>query len=167
MAGRRLSKSSERRVVKTYALEPVKNEWKTEAEEEGLSLSRYVHNLVQEGRALRKQGRLKLGDRRQVEELEQKVDELQNQLEKRKRTSSNPESGSSLIDAQLLEDRLQREYKGLDQMLKELVGSKRFQQSLRTELKSELYRLAQEGRFEYRRGKGWRKITESSGEGGS
>jgi hypothetical protein len=50
------------------------------------------------------------------------------------------------------------EYKPLDQLLKELVGSKEFQQRLRTELKSELYRLANNGKIEYQRGSGWKNI---------
>lgn len=58
MTSRRLTKSDERTVVKTYAITEVKQEWKAEAEEAGLSLSRYLHNLIQESRALRKQGRL-------------------------------------------------------------------------------------------------------------
>lgn len=52
MTGRRLSKSVERTVVTTYAVEEVKTEWKQEAEEEGLSLSRYLHQLIQESRAM-------------------------------------------------------------------------------------------------------------------
>jgi len=158
MTGRRLSKSEERKVVKTYALEEVKQEWKSEAGEAGLSLSRYLHQLIQESRAMRKQGRLKLGDRRRVEELEQEVDELQAKLEKQQRTHSNPEIGSSLIQPEMLEERLGEEYQSLDQVLKELVGNEEFQQGLRTELKSELYRLANQGRVEYRRGSGWRKL---------
>jgi hypothetical protein len=145
-------------VVKTYALEEVKKEWKQEAEEQGVSLSRYLHQLIQEGRAMRKQGRLKIGDRRRVEELEQEVDELQTRLENRKQTRSNPDTGSSLIQPELLEEKLGKEYKPLDQILKELVGDEGFQQRLRTELKSELYRLAGNGEVEYRRGNGWKKL---------
>jgi hypothetical protein len=159
MTGRRLSKSDERKVVKTYALTEVKREWKSEAEEEGLSLSRYLHQLIQESRAMRKQGRLKLGDRRRVVELEQEVDELQTKLENRKQSRSNPDIGSSLIQPQMLEERLSEEYKSLDQVLKELVGNEEFQNRLRTELKSELYRLANNGRVEYRRGSGWKKLN--------
>jgi len=158
MTGRRLSKSDERKVVKTYALENVKNEWKSEADEEGLSLSRYLHQLIQESRALRKQGRLKLGDRRRVVELEQEVDELETKLENRKQSRSSPDIGSSLIQPQMLEDRLSEEYKSLDQVLKELVGNDEFQTRLRTELKSELYRLANNGKVEYRRGSGWKTL---------
>ncbi|GCF15045.1 hypothetical protein Harman_29800 [Haloarcula mannanilytica] len=160
MTGRRLSKSEERKVVKTYALEQVKKEWKQEAEEEGLSLSRYLHNLIQEGRAMRKQGRLKLGDKRRVEELRQEVDELQNKLEKQGQTRSDPENaGSTLVQRQVLENLVpEDEYKTLDQILKQLVGNEEFQDRLRTELKTELYRLANTGRVEYRRGSGWKNL---------
>ena len=137
MTGRRLSKSEERKVVKTYAVAEVKKEWKTEAEEEGLSLSRYLHNLIQESRALRKQGQLKLGDKRRVEQLEQRVDELQNQLENQDQKQSNPEQGSELIHTEDLEEVVPaEEYKTLEQVLKELVGNEEFQQRLRTELKT-------------------------------
>jgi hypothetical protein len=101
---------------------------------------------------------LKIGDRRRVEELEQEVDELQTRLENRKQTRSNPDTGSSLIQPELLEEKLGKEYKPLDQILKELVGDEGFQQRLRTELKSELYRLAGNGEVEYRRGNGWKKL---------
>lgn len=158
MNGRRLSKSEERRVVKTYALEEVKKEWKQEAEEQGLSLSRYLHQLIQEGRAMRKQGRLKIGDRRRVEELEQEVDELETRLENRKQTRSNPDTGSSLIHPELLEELVGEEYKPLDQILNELIRDEEFQQRLRTELKSELYRSANNGEVKYRRGNGWKKL---------
>jgi len=158
MTGRRLTKSDERKVVKTYALTEVKNEWKQEAEEEGLSLSRYLHQLIQESRAMRKQGRLKLGDRRRVEELEQEVDRIQTKLENQKQNRSNPDIGSALIQPETLEDRLNDEYKPLDQVLKELVGNEEFQSRLRNELKSELYRLANNGKVEYRRGNGWKKL---------
>lgn len=158
MSGRRLSKSEERRVVKTYAVEEVKQEWKQEAEAEGLSLSRYLHQLIQESRALRKQGRLKLGDRRRVEELQQKVDELQTKLENRKQTRPDPGSGSNLIQTRFLEELVTEDYKSLDQILKELVGSEEFQQRLRNELKSELYRLANNSRVDYRRGSGWKNL---------
>jgi len=158
MTGRRLTKSDERKVVKTYALTEVKNEWKQEAEEEGLSLSRYLHQLIQESRAMRKQGRLKLGDRRRVVELEQEVDELQTKLENRKQGRSNPDIGSSLIQPETLEEQLGEEYESLDQVLKELVGDEEFQSRLRTELKSELYRLANNGKVEYRRGSGWKLL---------
>jgi hypothetical protein len=106
---------------------------------------------------------LKLGDRRKVEELQQEIDELQTKLENRKQNRSNPDIGSSLIQTPMLEDRLSGEYTTLDQLLKELVGSEEFQKRLRTELKSELYRLANDGRVEYRRGNGW-KALENRGE---
>lgn len=160
MTGRRLSKSEERKVVKTYALEQVKKEWKQEAEEEGLSLSRYLHNLIQEGRAMRKQGRLKLGDKRRVEELEQEIDELQNKLEKQGQKRSDPENiGSKLVQRQVLENLVpEDEYKTLDQIRKQLVGTEEFQDRLRAELKTELYRLANTGKIEYRRGSGWKNL---------
>jgi len=158
MTGRRLSKSEERKVVKTYAVEEVKEDWKTEAADEGLSLSRYLHNLIQEARAMRFQGRLKLGDRRRVEELEQEIDELETKLENRNQNRSNPDVGSSLIQPESLEERLGDEYKPLDQLLKELVGDEEFQNRLRTELKTELYRLANNGHVEYRRGSGWKLV---------
>jgi len=164
MTGRRLTKSEEREVVKTYAVATVKQEWKQEAAEEDLSLSRYLHNLIQESRALRHHGRLKLGDRRKVEQLQQEVDELTNQLEHREQTHSNPSMGSSLIQPQTVEEIVAEEYKPLDQVLKELVGTETFQQRLRNELKSELYRLANHGRMEYRRGSGWKKPREGGGE---
>ncbi|MFC4543055.1 hypothetical protein ACFO5R_14090 [Halosolutus amylolyticus] len=164
MTGRRLSKSEEREVVKTYAVEEVKREWKSEAKEEGLSLSRYLHNLIQESRAMRQQGRLKIGDRRRVEELQQEVDELQTRLENRKQTHSNPESGSNLIQTRTLEELVTSEYKPLDQVLRELVGSEEFQQRLRNELKSELYRSANQGKVEYRRGSGWKTLRNNGGD---
>lgn len=163
MTGRRLSKSEERRVVKTYAVEDVKQEWKTEAAEEGLSLSRYLHNLIQESRALRQQGRLKLGDRRRVEELQQEVDELKTRLENRSQTGSNLDMGSSLIQPQTLDELVTSEFKPLDQILKELVGNDEFQNRLRNELKSELYRSANNGQVEYRRGSGWKNLSKSGG----
>ncbi|WP_123537596.1 hypothetical protein [Halosimplex salinum] len=158
MTGRRLSKSDERKVVKTYALTETKQEWKSEAEDEGLSLSRYLHQLIQESRAMRKQGRLKLGDRRKVEQLQEEVDELQAQLDSQRQKRSNPDIGSNLIQPEGLEQIVDGEFKPLDQVLKELVGSQSFQERLRTELKSELYRLANNGKVEYRRGNGWKNI---------
>jgi len=66
----------------------VKREWNAEEEEEVSSLSRHLHQLIQESPAKRKQGRLKLGNRRKVVELEQEVDELQPPLENRKHSRS-------------------------------------------------------------------------------
>lgn len=145
MTGRYLSKSGERQVVKTYAVADVKQEWKVEAEQEGLSLSRYIHNLIQEARALRKQGRLKLGDRRRVEELQQELDELQTELENRNQIRSDPNNGSAVIQPKTLEDLVTEEYKPLDHLLRQLVESDAFRSRLRTELKSELYQLANDG----------------------
>lgn len=163
MTSRRMSKSDERRVVKIYALAEVKQEWKTEAAEEELSLSRYLHNLIQESRAMRQQGRLKIGDRRRVEELQQEIDQLETKLENRNQTGSHPDMGSNLIQARTLEELVSTEYKPLDQLLRELVGSEEVQQRLRNELKSELYRSANQGQVEYRRGSGWKTLENGSG----
>lgn len=163
MTGRRLSKDGERRVVKTYASPSTKQTWKNEAENEELSLSRYLHNLIQEARVLREQGRLKLGDRRHVEELQQQVDELETELDRKRQGRADP-STTSIITREILGQLLTGNFKPLDQVLKELVADETFQNQLRTELKTELYRLANDGAAEYRRGKGWK--TTGSGNGG-
>jgi len=104
----------------------VKQEWKTEAKEEGLSLSRYLHNLIQESRVMWQQGRLKLGDRRRVEERQQEVDELKTKLENQRQTRSNPNMGSSLIQPQTLDELVTSEFKPSDRILKELIGDEEF-----------------------------------------
>jgi len=61
--------------------------------------------------------------------------------------------GSSLIRPQTPDELVTSEFKLLNQTLKELVGNEEFQDRLRNELKSELYRSANNRQVEYRRGK--------------
>lgn len=159
MNGRRLSNSGERSVTKVYPSPSTKEEWKNEAENQDLSLSRYLHHLIQEARVLRDQGRLQLGDRRRVEELQERIDELETQVDRHSQPQSQPDA-TSMISNEILEDLLEENYKPLNQILKQLVGSEQFQEHLRTELKSELYRLANNGKAEYRRGSGWKKVEQ-------
>lgn len=68
-------------LVKLYPPQEHKNQWQKEAEEHGTSASKYLQELIQEARFLRQQGKLKIGDRRQVEKLRDEIDQLEQQLE--------------------------------------------------------------------------------------
>lgn len=153
--------SDETALVKLYPSENHKETWREEAEERDTSLSRYLQELVQEARYLREQGRLKLGDRRKVEELQEEVEELERQLENQSTQQVASES-PDLVDEELVTDVLSENYQSLDQLLQELVTHPEFQRQVRLDLETVLYSLGDDAEAVFRRGKGWK--TNSGGD---
>jgi len=147
--------SDDTALVKLYPSVNHKEEWQEEAEERDTSLSRYLQELIQEARYLRRQGQLKLGDRRKVEELQEEIEELETQLENRSTQQVTPES-TGLVDEELVADVLSENYQSLDQLLQELVTHPEFQRQVRLDLETALYSLGDDAEAVFRRGKGWK-----------
>ncbi|ELY27708.1 hypothetical protein C499_09062 [Halogeometricum borinquense DSM 11551] len=140
--------------MKLYPPETHKETWKAEAEERGTSMIQYLQDLIQEARYLREQGQLKLGDKRKVEQLQQRVEELEQQLESQ--SSNRVTSQTQTIDEELVEKILSENYTPFDQLLEELLKQPEFRRRVRLDLETGLYKLGDEARVVFRRGKGWK-----------
>lgn len=132
-------------LVKLYPPQKHKDKWYCEASEHGTSASKYLQELIQEARFLRQQGRLKLGDRRQVEQLRDRIEQLEQQLE-------NTETGESTCDPELVTGEnirkiLKKECAPIDQLLDDLLQNEEFRQRRRMlqHLGNGVYRITETG----------------------
>ena len=64
-----------------YPHEDHKEEWQEEAEKAGQSLSQYLYDLIQEARAYREGDVPITSEDERVQELESRIEELQNELD--------------------------------------------------------------------------------------
>jgi len=149
-------------LVKIYPPQRHKEEWQEEAEERDWSTSRYCQELIQEARFLRDEGQLKLGDRRKVVELKERIDELE--AKQANRTEVEPDR-ASLLSRELVRTVLTDHYQGFDAVLESLLESDEFQRLVRRELESALYSLGEQGDAVFRRGKGWKLINRGESNG--
>ena len=145
--------------VQVYTAQTLKQTWADEAEELDLSVSNYVEELVQEARFFREQGQLKLGDRRRVEVLQERVEELEQQLENGGTTEDPDSTGKArLVNSKQVEHVLTRQFQSFDEVVESFMQQDEFRNRLRRELEAELYALGESARAMYRRGHGWKKI---------
>lgn len=148
-------------LVKLYPPQKHKDQWYREASEHGTSASKYLQELIQEARFLRQQGRLKLGDRRQVEQLQDRIEQLEQQLENADTSDSTRDS--EIVTEEITRKTLKEEYASIDQLLDDLLQHEEFRQRLRLQFETQLYNLGEQGQAVYRRGKGWKHTGEDEG----
>jgi hypothetical protein len=144
-------------IAKLYPHEDDKEDWVSEADEADLSLSKYLYNLIQEARFMRHQGQLKLGDRRRVEELQDRIRELEEQQEKR--PEPTPDTTTSIATS-VVESQLTQHYQPFDEVVKSVLSSTEFRGRVQRAVETELYSLGYRGRVAYRRGHGWKQLQE-------
>ncbi len=124
-------------------------------------MSGYLQELIQEARFLRQQGQLKIGDRRQVEQLQERIQELEAQQQK---ANSNPQIAtpdqlpSELVTPNDVRQVLTGNYTPLDQLLDELLALQTVRSRIKQHLKAELYSLGEQGQAAFRRGNGWKRL---------
>ena len=144
-------------IAKLYPHEDDKEDWVSEADEADLSLNKYLYNLIQEARFMRYQGQLKLGDRRRVEELQDRIRELEEQQEKRPEPTPD---ATSLFESSFVEQQLTQHYQPFDKVVESVLSSTEFRGRLQRAVESELYSLGDKGKAAYRRGHGWKQLQE-------
>jgi len=151
-------------VAQIVCKEPDKEEWDQEAEEKGYrSTSKYLYELVQEGRAYRQQGYLAHHrSEEKVAELKAQIKELETQLEREQNQESDT---TELADIDFLEKVLSAEYQTLPEILKNIIESGELDNQIRKPVEDELYYLASQDRVEYKRGHGWRLTAGGDGDG--
>ena len=148
-------------VVKLYPPEETAQEWMDEADYNGSSRSRYLQNLILEARAYRSEGLLKdEGDQRRIQELEEKVERLERQVDEKQSESTG---AISLDPATLKQDVLTDNYQSLEDILRKIVESGILDELLRQPVENQLYYLAAQDEIQYERGWGW-KLAEKGGE---
>ena len=136
------------------------DEWDEEAEEAGLSRSKYLYKLIQEGRAYREHGAMRSGgDQKRIQELKEEVAELEQRLEEKESESSAAIS----FEPDTLRTVLNDNYQELDEILRSIVESGILDEALRQPVENQLYFLAAQDKVEYKRGWGWKLADSDNG----
>ncbi|WP_049996353.1 hypothetical protein [Halococcus sediminicola] len=160
-SGRYATLPEDTAVVKLYPPEKTAQEWMDEADYNGSSRSRYLQNLILEARAYRSEGLLKdEGDQQRIQELEEKVEQLERRLEEKQSESAG---AISFDPATLKQDVLTDNYQSLEDILRKIVESGVLDELLRQPVENQLYFLAAQDEVQYERGWGW-KLAEQGGE---
>ena len=149
-----LGLSDETEMVHIYVGEKHAEQWKQEADKNNFSSrSKYLYQLIQEARAFRQRDAPgpRQADNR-IQELEDKVDRLEEQLEQEQQGSGQLE----IDDVDFLTRFLSTEYKPLIQLLQEIVESGALNDLLRKRVEDQLYFLASQDKVQYERGWGWK-----------
>lgn len=137
-----------------YCHEDHKGEWKEEADQEGVTLSRYLYDLIQEARSYRQGGLPVIASKdERVEELQSRIEELQDELDE---TRAQNQTGTRITVDDLVDQELTGQCQTIDELLEDIKASDRVTQHLRRRLEDRLFSLAEEGRAEFQRGHGWR-----------
>ncbi|MCU4753499.1 hypothetical protein OB919_16155 [Halobacteria archaeon AArc-curdl1] len=148
--------SEDRCAVKIYPEESVAEQWKDEAEEQELSLSRYLQNLIHEARSYRQHGLVHQdGSQKRIQELEQQIGQLQKRLEEKESESSE---AVSFDPETLKQEVLTGQYQSLEEILRRIVETGILDDVIRVPVENQLYFLAAQNEVEYERGWGW-KLT--------
>jgi hypothetical protein len=151
--------SEDTALVKSYVPQDVKDSWKEEADRHGFSLSKYVAAKVEQSRAHDHTGRNDTEtDSETVEELRQRIDELETQLEQAR--SQQPDAGGavSILEDGQVKQVLSYRTKTLEELLRELIENTAVDQLIRKPVETRLYELAADGQVEFQRGNGWRLV---------
>lgn len=152
--------SEDRCAVKIYPEEEVAEQWEEEADDQDISRSRYLQNLIHEARSYREHGLVQTdGSQKRVQELEEEVEELRSQLEQKEAESSEAVS----FDPETLKrEVLTEEYQSLEEILQVIVESGILDDVLRQPVENQLYFLASRNDVEFETGWGW-KLSEEEG----
>jgi len=142
-------------LVKIYVPMSHKDTWQQEADEKNYkSTSKYLHELIQEARAIREEGFLAPQDSDQeVQRLKKKIEELEDRL-----TEANQQSRDSVMidDSAFLKQFLTEDYQTFDEILQKVIESDTLDELLREPVEDELYFLAAREEVEFEHGHGWR-----------
>lgn len=144
--------------VVIYPNQTFADEWKAEADEQGLSRSKYLIELIQEARAKR-QGTLSARDgaSKRVEELEREIDQLEAQLEE---THQSPSIENELADYVNVEPQLTKRYQRFPGLVSSVIEHEQLRTEIEMVTEEQLFELADEDKTEYKSGHGWRLTTE-------
>jgi hypothetical protein len=158
--------SDETAYVVIYPSKEHAEEWMQEAEENGYgSRSKYLYELIQEARAAREGDFLSYGaDEGRVEELETKVQNLREELERER------EGGSADIDIEheeFVTSFLSDTYQPLEDLLREITESGVLTGIVKDSVEDQLFELAERDRVEYKEGYGWRLTEDEEDEKGA
>lgn len=152
--------SEDRCAVKIYPSEEVAEQWSEEADDQDLSLSRYLQNLIHEARSYRRHGLVQTGSsQKRVHELEEEVESLQRRLEQKEAESTE---AVSFDPKTLKQEVLTEQYQSLEEILQEIVESGILNDVLLGPVENQLYFLAAQDEVQYERGWGW-KLAEEGG----
>lgn len=131
-----------------------KETWEQEAEEHRYSsLSKYLRDMIDLGRAYREEGarnRQDAGER--IQELEAQIETLERELANQEAETINP----SVVDTDLVESLLGEQYQTVEEILNQLTENGDLQANLKKPVEDALYELAGDGHVEYEEGWGWR-----------
>ncbi|WP_436345562.1 hypothetical protein [Natronorubrum sp. FCH18a] len=147
--------------VQLYTPKSLKKDWQDEAENRDESMSSYLQELIQEARFLRQQGQLQIGDRRQVEQLQERIQELEAQQQKgdsKPQIATPDQLPSELVTPDDVRQVLTGNYTSLDQLLDTLLNQQTVQSRIKQHLEAELYSLGEQGQAAFRRGNGWKHL---------
>jgi IMP dehydrogenase/GMP reductase len=142
-------------LVKIYAPMSHKETWQEEADEKNYkSTSKYLHELIQEARAIRDEGFLApQGSDQEVQRLKKKIEELEDRLAQAKQQNRD---SVTIDDSAFLKQFLTEEYQTFDGVLQKVVESDTVDELLREPIEDELYFLADREEVEFEHGHGWR-----------
>lgn len=131
-----------------------KQTWKQEADKQRYSsLSKYLYDMIQEGRATRHEGtQPPEGTADRIQELEAENERLKQQVADDESETLDP----SLVDADLVAALLTEQYQPVEELLDQLTENDELQTTLKNPVTDALYDLADDDRAEYERGWGWR-----------
>jgi len=142
-------------LVKIYVPMSHKETWHKEADEKNYkSASKYLHELIQEARAIGDEGFLApQGSDQEVQRLEKKIGELEDRL-----AEANQQNRDSVTidDAAFPKQFLTEEYQTFDEVLQKVIESDTVDELLREPIEDELYFLAAREEVEFEHGHGWR-----------
>lgn len=153
--------SEDRCAVKIYPREEVAEQWDEEADEQNISRSRYLQNLINEARSYREHGIVQTdGSQKRVQELEERVHELENRLEEKEAESTE---AISFEPSTLKQEVLSDQYQSLEEVLRTVVESGILDEALRQPVENKLYFLAARDEVKFRRGHGWKRVEDNGG----
>lgn len=141
--------------VKIYPPEETAEEWRSEAEDHGRSVSKHLQKLIEEARSLREHGLIGTGEtsQKRVQELEEKAARLEKRLEQKESESTD----AVTFDPETLkEEVLTGQYQSLEDILRSIIESGVLDDALRQPVENQLYFLAANDEVEYERGFGWK-----------
>ena len=147
--------SEDRCAVKIYPEKEVAEQWEQEADDQDISISRYLQNLIHEARSYREHGLITTGEtsQKRVQELEEKVARLEKRLQQKESESTD----SITFDPETLKQEvLTGQYQSLEDILRNIVESGVLDDALRQPVENQLYFLAANDEVEYERGFGWK-----------
>jgi len=146
--------SEDMALVKSYVPDQVKETWKEEADEQDVSLSKYVAAKVEQARA--QQHVPQTSNTEEVEKLQQRIAELEDQLDEARARQPEASATVSILEDGAVKQNLSHRCKTLEELLRELVEDVAVDQLIREPVETRLYELAAEKEVEFQRGAGWR-----------